>query len=316
MPATEFYLERRDGRVIPIGIACSPLRGGDGKPVGVVAIFQDLTERRQVEERLRRADRLAALGQLAANIAHEVRNPLAAISGSVEVLREDLTINGTGRELLDIVLHEARRLKLITGQFLDFAKPQPLLFRPCALRPLVEETLSLMAKSTEHHPETSWSVTEEPPDLYAQADSDQLRQVVWNLCLNAMQAMPEGGCISIAMRLISRRAHPGNNEPSEQGEELAARHMNQPTPPLKGEEWVEIAFQDTGRGIPLEEVGRIFDPFFTTRPSGTGLGLAIARKILESMGGRIEVTSRPNVGTTFFLWLRRAFVGVGAESKR
>jgi two-component system sensor histidine kinase PilS (NtrC family) len=312
LPATEFYLERRDGRVIPIGIACSPLRGEDGKPVGVVAIFQDLTERKQVEERLRRADRLAALGQLAANIAHEVRNPLAAISGSVEVLREDLAVNGTGRELLDIMLREARRLKLITGQFLDFAKPQPLLFRPCALRPLVEETLSLLAKSSEHHPNTSWNVTEEPPDLYAQADPDQLRQIVWNLCLNALQAMPEGGHITVSLRPIPRCGQPGNIESSKQSEELTPRHMNQSTPPTGGEEWVEIAFRDTGRGIPPEELGRIFDPFYTTRPSGTGLGLPIARKILESMGGRIEVTSRLNVGTTFFLWLRRAPVPVVA----
>ena len=315
-PATELYLERPDGRAIPIGIACSPLRGEDGKPVGVVAIFQDLTEKKQVEEQLRRADRLAALGQLAANIAHEIRNPLAAISGSVEVLQEDLAINEPSRELLDIVLREARRLKLITGQFLDFAKPQPLLSRPCALRPLVEETLSLLAKSNEHHPKASWSVTEEPPDLHAQADSDQLRQVVWNLCLNAMQAMPEGGCITVSLRLVPRVGQSRNAGSSEHGDELTTRRMNRLMPLPSGEDWVEIAFQDTGRGIPPEELNRIFDPFFTTRPSGTGLGLAIARKILESMGGRIDVASRPNFGTTFFLWLLRAPVAVGAESRR
>jgi two-component system sensor histidine kinase PilS (NtrC family) len=140
---------------------------------------------------------------LAANIAHEIRNPLAAISGSVEVLREDLDITETTRELLDIILREARRLKLITGQFLDFSKPQPLLFRPCRLRPLVEETLHLLAKSSERHPEMTWTVEEDPPDLSVQADADQLRQVVWNLCLNAMQAMPEGGRLTVSFRLAS-----------------------------------------------------------------------------------------------------------------
>jgi len=317
--ATELYLERRDRRPIPIGIACSPLRGEGGKPVGVVAIFQDLTERKQVEEQLRRADRLAALGQLAANIAHEVRNPLAAISGSVEVLRENVAITQSNRELLSIVLREAHRLKLITGQFLDFAKPQPLLFRPCVLRPLVEETLSLLAKSSEHHPRTIWTVTEEPPDLRALADSDQLRQVVWNLCLNAMQAMQEGGMLTVSLRLAphgSPLVNPsigqlGRTEASDQSYQSTARPIDQ-----SAEEWVEIAFRDTGRGIPPEELGRIFDPFYTTRPSGTGLGLAIARKILESMSGHIEVTSRPNVGTTFRLWLRRAPVAVGAESRK
>jgi len=308
-PATELYLERPDGRAIPIGIACSPLRGEDGKPVGVVAIFQDLTEKKHVEEQLRRADRLSALGQLAANIAHEVRNPLAAISGSVEVLQEDRAINELSRELLDIILREAHRLKLITGQFLDFAKPQPLLFRPCALRPLVEETLSLLTKSSEHHPRTTWTVTEEPPDLLAQADSDQLRQVIWNLCLNATQAMPEGGRVAVSLRLVPHAGQSEKAEPSEYDQ-----HMDGSTPPPAGEEWVEMAFQDTGRGILPEELERIFDPFFTTRPSGTGLGLSIARKILQSMGGRIEVTSRPNFGTTFFLWLRRAPVAVGAQT--
>ncbi len=135
-PLAELPIRRADGIVIPIGMACSILRGGTGEPLGLAMIFQDLTERKRVEEQLRRADRLAALGQLAANIAHEIRNPLAAISGSVEILREDLAPTGSHRELLDIILREAHRLKLITGQFLDFGKPRPLLFRPVALRPL------------------------------------------------------------------------------------------------------------------------------------------------------------------------------------
>jgi two-component system, NtrC family, sensor histidine kinase PilS len=315
-PATELYVERRDGRAIPVGIACSPLRADDGQPAGVVAIFQDLTERKQVQEQLRRADRLAALGQLAANIAHEVRNPLAAISGSVEVLREDLDITETTRELLDIILREARRLKLITGQFLDFAKPQTLLFRPCRLRPLVEETLHLLAKSSERHPEMTWTVEEDPPDLSVQADADQLRQVVWNLCLNAMQAMPEGGRLTVSLRLAppagrlvnSSSSQLGRTDASNRGDQLTDRPMDQLT-----EEWVEITFQDTGRGIPQDELKRIFDPFYTTRASGTGLGLAIARKSLESMGGRIDVVSRPSSGTTFRLWLRRAPVDVNDQ---
>ena len=312
-PATELYVKRGDGRAIPVGIACSPLRGEDGKPVGVVAIFQDLTEKKQAEEQLRRADRLAALGQLAANIAHEIRNPLAAISGSVEVLQEDLTTNEPSRELLGIILREARRLKLITGQFLDFAKPQPLLFRPCRLRPLIEETLSLLAKSSEH-PKMSWSLKEELADLQVLADSDQLRQVVWNLSLNAVQAMPDGGHITVSLRPVLHVGRTEETTPSDQGTQPTDGLGRRAAPTPRSEEWVEIEFQDTGRGIPAGELGRVFDPFFTTRPSGTGLGLAIARKILESMDGRIGVTSRPNFGTTFFLWLRRAPVIATAET--
>ncbi|HSB80572.1 MAG TPA: ATP-binding protein [Candidatus Methylomirabilis sp.] len=321
---TEMSLRRRDGQLIPVGIACSTLRGSDGEPMGLVAIFQDLTDRKRVEEQLRRADRLAALGQLAANIAHEIRNPLAAISGSVEILREDLALTGSNRELLDIILREAHRLKLVTGQFLDFAKPRQLLFRSCPLRPLLDETLQLLAKSGERHPETTWTVREECPDLSVLADADQLRQVVWNLCLNAIQSMPTGGTLTITLRpalsdgqlplpSISPLGRTGIPKPTG---ESTARTPAQSASPLG--EWVEMVFQDTGQGIPPQELERIFDPFYTTRPSGTGLGLAIARKLLESMGGRIGLESVPGVGTKFNIWLRRSFAGAsfGPDTQR
>ena len=308
-PLTELSLTRADGRAIPVGVSCSPLRGADGEVAGLVAIFQDLTERKRVEERLRRADRLAALGQLAANIAHEVRNPLAAISGAVEVLREDLRLAGPNRELLEIVLGEAHRLKLITGQFLDFAKPKSSLFRPCAVRPLVQETLRLLERSGERHPNTVWEVTETVAGLHVQADADQLRQVVWNLCLNAIQAMPSGGRLTVTIRpVVADR--PTESPPGPPSKEARASHPSDP----KDEDWVEIAFHDTGRGISAEELQGIFDPFFTTRPSGTGLGLAIARKILNSMGGSIEAESAVGLGATFRLRLQRAQIAVGAGS--
>ena len=307
----EINLQRRDGRVIPVGFSCSPLRQADGAAAGLVAIFQDLTERKRVEEQLRRADRLAALGQLAANIAHEVRNPLAAISGAVELLRDDLAPTGSNRQLLDMLLGEAHRLKFITGQFLDFAKPQSLLFRPCAVRPLAEETLRLLERSGEWHRNTSWSVAEQTPDTLVLADADQFRQVVWNLCLNAMQAMPGGGTLTVTIRSAT---------PDSEVIAASPRPSGQPPVPISGDppsdEWVEITFQDTGKGIAPEELQRVFDPFFTTRPSGTGLGLAIARKILDSMGGYIGVESAIGTGTTFRVWLRRAQVAAGAARSR
>lgn len=308
--ATELDLRRADTRTIPVGIACSSLRTPEGEVIGLVAIFQDLTERRKVEEQLRRADRLAALGHLAANIAHEVRNPLAAISGSVEVLREDEALAGSSRDLLEIILREARRLKLITGQFLDFAKPHPMLFRPCALRPLLEETLLLLAKSSEWQPGTRWELAEETPGLHGLADPDQLRQVTWNLCLNAAQSMPEGGTLTVTVRALPDEGDSesvdswtgGAGGPAPPTAHSTNPPLHQSTVPGR----VEIALRDTGRGIPAEALERIFDPFFTTRPSGTGLGLAIARKIVESMGGHIRAESQPGVGTVFRLRLRRA----------
>jgi two-component system sensor histidine kinase PilS (NtrC family) len=321
-PVTEMELQRQDGRPIPVGISCSLLRGAEGEPLGLVAIFQDLTDRKRVEEQLRRADRLTALGELAANIAHEIRNPLAAISGSVEVLREDLALTGPNGQLLDIILREARRLKLITGQFLDFAKPQPLLGRPSAVRPLIEETLQLLARSSERHPDTVLSVIEEEPDLCVLADPDQVRQVAWNLCLNAMQSMPEGGTLTILLRPLPQESQLVNQSIGQLGEpgsreqrgHLTSRPPDKSTSPSQDGEWVELAFQDTGRGIPVNDLERIFDPFYTTRASGAGLGLAIARKIAESMGGRIGVESHPGRGTTFRLWLRRAPVSVGVPT--
>ena len=319
-PVAEISLRRGDGRVIPVGFSCSPLRQADGAAAGLVAIFQDLTERKRVEEQLRRADRLAALGQLAANIAHEVRNPLAAISGAVEVLREDFSLAGPNRQLLELVLAEAHRLKLITGQFLDFAKPQSLLFRPCAIRPLLEETLRLLERSGERHLHTTWTVTEHVPDAHVLADTDQFRQVVWNLCLNAIQAMPAGGTLTVTVRAAapdSRVVHPSAGQsvpttPASAGKDAEPSAC----PDVAPDDWVEIAFRDTGNGIEPGELQRIFDPFFTTRPSGTGLGLAIARKILESMGGHIGVESTVGSGTTFRIWLRRARVAAGAAISR
>jgi two-component system sensor histidine kinase PilS (NtrC family) len=318
-PLVEISLQRQDGRLIPVGISCSLLRGDDGSTAGLVAIFQDLTERKRAEEQLRRADRLAALGQLAANIAHEVRNPLAAVSGAVEVLREDLNLDGPNRELLEIILGETHRLKLITGQFLDFAKPQPLLFRPCAVRPLLDETLRLLERSGQRHPDTKWQVVEREPNVHVLADADQFRQVVWNLCLNAIQAMPNGGRLTISIDAGApdpSAVLPSSVQSADERRPNAEHQLaNRPPTQLPTENWVEIAFQDTGRGISPEELKRIFDPFFTTRPSGTGLGLAIARKILESMDGRIEVESHTEIGTTFRLRLQRAKAAAALRGK-
>jgi signal transduction histidine kinase len=192
-----------------------------------------------------------------------------------------------------------------------------LLFRPCAVRPLVQETLRLLDRSGERHPHTTWEVTEAAPDVHVLADADQLRQVVWNLCLNAIQAMPHGGRLSVSVRLAPPETQPATPpQPSADAcASGAASPAAQPAADRPNAEWVEIAFQDTGRGIPQEQMQRIFDPFFTTRPSGTGLGLAIAKKILESMGGQVAAESRVGSGTTFRIWLRQASVAVGAAGR-
>jgi two-component system, NtrC family, sensor histidine kinase PilS len=272
----ELEITRQDGQSIPIGINLTPMKSSEGRLVGLVGIFQDLTERKKTEARLRQADRLAAAGQLAAGLAHEVRNPLAAISGCIELMKEE----GTAKlQLLDIVLREAERLKLVTGQFLDFAKPTPLSQRQCNLVALVAEAVLLLEKSCDARHPVTFSVQRETEEVMVVGDPDQLKQVFWNLGLNAIQAMQMGGQLSFSIR----------------------RHGS-----TNGDGWVAMELTDTGRGISPGEVERIFDPFYTTRPGGTGLGLAITRKIIDNLGGRIEVISKEGSGSTFRILLKQA----------
>ena len=273
----ELEVRRHDGHSVLIGISLTPLKDSDGELLGLVGIFQDLTERRQIEARLRQADRLAAVGQLAAGLAHEVRNPLAAISGSIQLMKEEGS--AAPPYLLDIVLRESDRLKLVTGQFLDFAYPRQGSETQCDLVAVLEETVLLLEKRSDVASSVDVSFQGVPEPVVVAADPDQLKQVLWNLSLNAIQAMPGGGRLTFDVR----------------------RHVSG-----NGVAWAAVELTDTGPGIPSEEVDRIFDPFYTTKPGGTGLGLAIARKIIDNLGGRIEVVSREGDGTTFKVYLKQA----------
>ncbi|MCI0371861.1 MAG: ATP-binding protein [candidate division NC10 bacterium] len=274
----EVAVARRNGVRIPVGISLSPLRDQEGRLLGLVAVFQDLSEKKRIEEQLRRADRLAAVGQLAASIAHEIRNPLAAISGSIQVLQEEMQPQGQARQLLDIVLREADRLKLITGQFLEFVRPRTPLRKECELVTCLEETVLLLRQRERAGAEVVVDFT--PPDtpVVVAADEDHLRQVFWNISLNAVQAMPDGGTLRVDLRDLS-----GDPEAAE----------------------VAVEFADTGGGIRPEDLDRIFEPFFTTKETGTGLGLSIAHRVVEELGGRIEVENRPGEGATFRVVLKR-----------
>jgi len=297
----EMAFRRKQGQTILVGLSLSPFRDAEGKVLGLVAIFQDLTEKRRMEERLRQADRLAAVGQLATGIAHEIRNPLAAISGAIQLLREEGDALSRNRPLLDLVLREAERLKLITGQFLDFARPPAAPLRTCDLHQVLEETLTLLEKSSDRHPDTKIlypTPNPQPPTpnpLKVRADPDQLKQVFWNICLNALQAMPTGGTLMITTRVRGERleVRSEDNDTSSHFSPLAS-HL------------VEVSFSDTGGGVPPEVFARIFDPFYTTKVQGTGLGLSIARKLVEGLGGTMEVENRVGEGMVFRILLQRA----------
>jgi two-component system sensor histidine kinase PilS (NtrC family) len=265
-------IRRQDGRLIPVGIGLSPLRDEAGSILGLVVIFQDLTERMRMEEHLRQTDRLAAVGQVAAGIAHEIRNPLAAISGCVQLLQDEGAATARHRRLLEIVLRETERLKLITGQFLDFARPKQVAPQPCPLGPILEEVVALLRQS--HEQASAATITLEGltgRNVAVLAEPDLLKQIYWNICLNALEAMPGGG------RLDIRASRRRDAEAS----------------------WGVVEFTDSGGGIPPDALARLFDPFFTTKQGGTGLGLSIARKITENLGGTITVDNRPGEGATF-----------------
>jgi two-component system sensor histidine kinase PilS (NtrC family) len=273
--SSEMQIRRKDDKSVPIGIGLSALRDGEGKTVGLIAIFRDLTDIKKMEAQLRRTDRLAAIGQLAAGIAHEIRNPLAAISSSMQLLREEAALSQGDRRLLDIVLQEAERLKLISGQFLDFVRPKFASSRTLELNSLLEEMTFLLEKSSDHASRSRISFEKSPSPVYLQADPDQIKQMTWNISLNALEAMPQGGELNIRLK--------------------DQRKMNSS---------ILLEFLDQGEGIAPDQMEHIFDPFYTTKEGGTGLGLSIAQKIVHSLGGRIEVESRLGKGTTFRVFLR------------
>ncbi len=267
------------GDALTLGFSVSALHDEPGNPgeppqsLGRIVLFQDLTPYKALEEEVRRADRLAAVGKLAAGMAHEIRNPLASMSGSVQLLREELvTASGEHRRLMDIVLRETDRLNDLITDFLLFARPGSPKREPVDLAAVVEETAALVGAGRDRTVQVDLRVERPLPTV---GDARELRQVFWNLIVNAEQAMPRGGRIEVVGRLAAGDA-------------------------------IEVTVKDGGDGIVLKDLSKIFDPFFTTKPNGTGLGLAIVHRIVQSHGGTIAVASRPGAGSTFTLRLPAA----------
>lgn len=274
----ETKFQRRDGAILTLGFSISPLKDSRDEEIGIIFVFQDLTKLREMEEDLKRADRLAAIGALAAGMAHEIRNPLASISGSIEILKEEMDGSAQNQQLMDIILREIGRLNSLIADFLLFARPTPPGKELIHLNGVVEDVLKVFANSPECSPGISL-VANLKDDLFVRGDAQQLQQVFWNLFINAAQAMPQGGELRVDLRRLS---------PLLFLEE-----------PAQG----EIVISDTGMGIGEKDLNKIFNPFYTTKEKGTGLGLSIAHKILESYGGKITVKSQPNKGTTFTIYL-------------
>jgi two-component system, NtrC family, sensor histidine kinase PilS len=264
----EGQIVKRDGNNAILGFTASLLKDDQDAVRGVILTFQDITRLIEMEDQMRRQERLATVGSLAAGIAHEIRNPLASLSGSIQMLQGELDLKGDHKHLMDIVLRETDRLNTIITEFLDYARPRSSQRERLALAAFVNDTIALFKNSRNFR--TGISIRcEVAPQLAVTGDPQRLRQVFWNLLINAAQAISDGGTIGIT-------AAPGTGDRSDE---------------------VIICVSDTGIGIASEHLKNIFDPFFTTKTDGTGLGLAIVYRIIEDLGGSIDVKSEPGKGT-------------------
>lgn len=278
------------GEDLHLGIAGSVLRSAEGEPAGHVVIFQDVTKVVEMETELRRQERLAAVGALSAHLAHEIRNPLAAISGSIQILEGSLSSdreNEETRRLFRIAVRETDRLNQLITDFLQYARPAPNQPGCVALASVVDEVLDMFGSVRPASVSVSVHVDAK---LCARVDESQLRQLLWNLLLNAVQAMPDGGSLAIAAAPVPPQAQAASDRSG----------------PEEGARWVEIEVTDTGTGIPEDVLDHIFDPFFTTKKDGTGLGLATVHRIVEGSGGHLAVESAVGRGTTFRIRLPHA----------
>lgn len=272
----EVSYERPSGETICLGYTISPLRNENGESSGSVFIFQDLTRVKAMEENLHRMERTVFAGRIAAEIAHEIKNPLAAISGAVQMLEMDVRGESTQSRLMSILQREIERIDELVTDFMWLAKGYQKAQSPelVPISSVVEGILGdLRTKRKLHDRHRVDTSFESSPNIWM--NRNQLRQILWHLVANALEAMPEGGDLTILTR--------SSTAPSSTPETV-------------------IQVRDSGPGIPRDILEKIFDPFFTTKSSGTGLGLSIVYQLVESLGGRIEVEAEEPKGTTVSLF--------------
>jgi two-component system sensor histidine kinase PilS (NtrC family) len=261
----EGMLKNRNGQQMVLGYATSMIEDVQDKGQGLLVTFQDLTRFKELEEQLKRADRLAAVGGLASGMAHEIRNPLASISGSIQLLMESARIGEEDRKLMGIVVKEANRLNNLLTDFLLFARPNPPNMRVVNISLLLDELVNLVVADPRF---SSIEIRREyPKEVILSIDREQFRQALWNLFINGAEAMPDGGILYVG---------------------------------ITGD---EIYIEDTGPGVPEEIRTRIFDPFFTTKDFGSGLGLATVYTIINAHCGLVAVGGGRQGGARFAIRL-------------
>ncbi len=280
----EAMIEAADGRLVPVSIVTAPMAGGSGNVEAAVAVLRDLSRIRQLEEEVRRGETLAAVGRMSVGLAHEIRNPLTAIRGAVQLLRKELGDEARWGEYTDVLLKEVDRVNRIIESLLDLGRPVQLRLARLNLHQLLEGVALLseeMAASRNVRMVKRYDPSL-PPIL---ADEDRILQVFHNLVRNAIEAMPRGGRLTLTTRLsmnpLFAKVDLGGG----------VRHL------------VEVQVSDEGEGIPEALRNKIFDPFVTTKERGLGLGLSLCHRILEEHKGAIQVESVPGKGTTVSCFL-------------
>jgi len=277
----------KTGKTLFLGFSVSPLRDNNDRVSGKTFIFQDITTFKEMEEQINRSDRMATIGQFAAGIAHEIRNPLTSLSGSIQVLKGELELKGANRHLMDIILRESERLNNLITDFLLFAQPAKTNKVKMDIGQVIDETLELFKNSPGQN-QSIKIVKNLEKEIVVLGDQHQLKQLFWNLIINAAQIMPNGGELKVKLETVNADGTSGRFQGSKR------RDM---TP------FAKISVSDTGNGINPDEKEKIFEPFFTTKEGGTGLGLAIVHRIVENHDGFISVNSQRNKGTTFEIFL-------------
>ncbi|HVJ26214.1 MAG TPA: ATP-binding protein, partial [Vicinamibacterales bacterium] len=290
MPRLDFTFRLPDGRKIELGLSTAPLVTPRGA-AGFVLTFRDVTQARKEEREAQFQQRLAAVGEMAAGIAHEIRNPLASMAGSIQILRQDLPLNDEQSQLMDIVLRESDRLNDTIRSFLAYARPQRQAIAPVDVGRIVTDAGRLLENSPELNAKHRIAIQAPSTPVWLNADESQIRQIVWNLATNGLRAMPSGGTLTLS----ARRRERVDDDPEE----------------------VVLDVLDEGTGIAAEDLDGIFQPFRAGFVRGTGLGLSIVQRIVAEYGGEIEVTSERGSGTRVLVRFpantREAGVPVEAE---
>jgi len=281
---------RKDGEAILISLKISHLLSPEAdlkknleqQVEGYICVFEDRTEIHQMEEKMKQSEQLAAVGKFSAGLAHEIRNPLASLSGSIQVLKETLVTDEDQQRLMNIVLKETERVNNIVTDFLSYAQPRKSKSTVIDLTQLLQDIVILMKNSNEYDPSINIQLVAPPDHIIIQSEEAQIKQMIWNLCINGIQAMDKSGNLTMTVRKVEGYQHK-KFQTDRRG--------------------VVIIVEDQGRGISQEEQESIFDPFFTTREEGVGLGLPTVKQIVERFAGYIGVESELGRGTCFDIFL-------------